>query len=125
VVLVVDEKTMEGESYRSIYDLKLERNQTPIFTFTWTVVHPIDSESPIKGFTAEKFLNRNAEILVTVSGVDDTFPQTIHSRYSYLPGDILWRHRFIDILKRTDKTFFIDMDNIHTTLPLENITSEN
>jgi len=119
VVLMIDERTKEGEFYRSLYDLKLERDQTPIFTFTWTVVHPIQRESPLHGFTAEKFLTSNAEIIVTVSGVDDTFSQTIHSRYSYLPGDILWRHRFVDILKRTDKTFFIDMDNIHTALPLE------
>jgi inward rectifier potassium channel len=120
VVLIIDETTKEGESYRSLYDLKLERDQTPLFTFTWTVVHPMNSDSPINGYNADDFLAHNAEILVTVSGIDDTFSQTIHSRYSYLPGDILWNHRFIDILKRTDKTFFIDMDNIHTVLPLEN-----
>lgn len=118
VVLVIDEKTKEGESYRTLYDLDLERSQTPLFTFSWTVVHPISEKSPMYKFTEKTLVEKGAEILVTVTGVDDTFSQTIHSRYSYLPHQILWGHAFVDILERTDESFFIDMDNIHTTRPL-------
>jgi inward rectifier potassium channel len=118
VVLIIDEVTQEGESYRTLYDLDLERNQTPIFTFTWTVVHPNTEKSPLRGLTKEDLVKQNAEILVTVAGVDDTFSQTIHSRHSYTMEHILWRHRFVDILRRTEDSFFIDMDNIHTVHPL-------
>lgn len=119
VVLVVDEKTKEGESYRTLYDLGLERSQTPLFTFSWTVVHPITEKSPLYGLAKEDLESKNAEILVTVAGVDDTFSQTIHSRFSYTASHILWKHAFVDILKRTDDSFFIDMDNIHTVRPLD------
>ncbi len=118
VALVVNETTKEGESYRTIYDLDLERSQSPLFTFSWTVVHPITEKSPMYKMTQEKLVEKDAEILVTLAGVDDTFSQTIHSRYSYVPEQILWDHVFVDILKRTDDSFFIDMDNIHTTRPL-------
>jgi inward rectifier potassium channel len=61
----------------------------------------------------------NAEILVNVSGVDETFSQTIYSRFSYLPNEIQWNYRFVDILKLTPEAFFVDMDNIHSVVPLE------
>jgi inward rectifier potassium channel len=118
VVLVIEEKTKEGETYRTLYDLDLERSQSPLFTFSWTVVHPITEKSPMYKLTKEKLIEKDAEVLVTVAGVDDTFSQTIHSRYSYMPDQILWDRTFVDILKRTEDSFLIDMDNIHTTRPL-------
>ncbi len=38
------------------------------------------------------------EILVALSGLDDTFAQRIHARYAYQAHEIRWGRRFVDIL---------------------------
>jgi len=114
VVFSVSEITAEGEKYRTLYDLELERSSTPLFGLSWTVVHPITPKSPMHGLTSKDLFDREAEIMVSVSGVDETFMQTIYSRWSYSPNEILWDKRHVDILSRCEGRLTIDMDNFHT-----------
>ena len=51
LMLVRNEWTKEGTVMRRFYDLKLTRSHNPTFALTWTVMHPIDGESPLKGVT--------------------------------------------------------------------------
>ena len=37
----------------------------------------------------------NAEILVLLSGIDETFEQTVHARSSYVADEIAWNARFV------------------------------
>ncbi len=81
---------------------------------SWTVVHPIDDKSPLKGMTYEKLKEAQAEIIVTLSGVDNTFFQTIHSRFSYVPEEIVWNRKFQDIIKKDgDGLIAVELDQIH------------
>jgi len=113
VVLLQSEVTAEGETYRTFYDLKLERNRSPIFALTWTVVHPIDNDSPLYGKTREALLDLDAEILVSLTGIDDTFSQTIHTRFSYTPAEIVFNKTFKDMLSRPAGVLSIDLKSIH------------
>ena len=98
VTLVRNEKTAEGESIRTWYELPLARGASPIFALTWTVVHPITAESKLFGATAESMSADRSEIVVTLLGFDATLSATIHARYSYTGADLLWDVRFADIL---------------------------
>ena len=60
----------------------------------WTIVHPIDDESPLRGKTPDDLRQSEAEVLVSVKGWDETFSQTVHQRYSYRHDDIEWNARF-------------------------------
>ena len=114
MVLVIDERTAEGEAYRSIYDLQLERSISPAFSLSWVIVHPITANSPLHGQTVETLTKANAEILVTVTGIDATLAQTIHARFSYVPGELRWNKRFVDILSRAaDGRTQVDMPHFH------------
>ncbi|MCG3172828.1 MAG: Inward rectifier potassium channel Kirbac3.1 [Myxococcota bacterium] len=99
VVFIRNETTLEGESFRRIHDLKLVRNSSPVFSLTWTVMHPITEESPLHGATPEDLRRSNAEIIAVVTGVDDTFAQSIHSRHGYTADEIRWGYRFADMLQ--------------------------
>jgi inward rectifier potassium channel len=57
-------------------------------------VHPIDEHSPLYGKTADDLDRLQAEILILIKGFDDTFSQTVHSRYSYRYDEIVWGARF-------------------------------
>ncbi len=104
---------------RRFYDLKLVRDRSPVFALTFIVMHEIDADSPLRGSNADILAEFNAEIIVTTSGIDETLVQPVHARTSYLPHEILWGHRFVDILGWTeDGQRAIDYSRFHDTVSL-------
>jgi inward rectifier potassium channel len=83
-----------GGMVRRYAVLPLERNKVTFFPLSWTIVHPIDETSPLARKTAEELGRSQAEILVLLSGIDETFEQTVHSRSSYRADEIVWNARF-------------------------------
>jgi len=119
VVLARGEMTREGQSFRELYDLKLERERSPLFSMTWTIVHPIDSESPLYGETSQSILERDTEIITTVTGTDETFSQTVHSRFSYAAHEFEWNRQFADMVFRTpDGILRVELEKMSLTEPL-------
>jgi len=120
VTLVRDETTAEGEFFRRFYDLPMMRSQTPLFALSWTAMHPIAPQSPLYGETPDSLAAANAEILVILTGIDETLSQTIHARHSFVAEEILWGHQFLDILGETaDGRRSIDFRNFHRVKPTQ------
>lgn len=114
VFVVRDEVTAEGQSMRRFYDLPLSRQQSPVFNLTWTAMHPIDETSPLYGETPESMRERATEIVVSLTGVDETVAQTVHSRYSYRTQEIVWDRQFVDMLTYTaDGRRALDFSRFH------------
>ncbi|HKW99848.1 MAG TPA: ion channel [Bryobacteraceae bacterium] len=87
--------TVEGTPLTRRYTaLKLERESVYFFPLTWTIVHPIDDQSPLRGRAPEELQKMQAELLILIKGFDDTFSQTVHARYSYRYDEIVWDARF-------------------------------
>jgi inward rectifier potassium channel len=120
VVLLVTERTREGEMLRRQIDLPLERDRTALFFLTWTAMHKIDASSPFHGPAAmEKLAERRTEIFVTLMGFDETIGQTIHARTDYALSDIVVGARFADVLGTDDRgRFQIDYSKFHDVVPL-------
>lgn len=90
--------TAEGLTMRQFQELRVTRQRSPLFALSWLVMHPLDESSPLHGCTPEALAAEGAEVIVVLSGVDETFAQRIHARHSYLASEILWNRRFEDIL---------------------------
>ncbi|ACB51887.1 K+ channel protein [Crocosphaera subtropica ATCC 51142] len=117
VSLVRNEISSEGHFMRRFYDLNLLRSQTPIFGLSWQVMHPIDKNSPLFGTSADILAQENAELWVTLTGLDETFSQTIHARYLYSYQDILWDMKLVDIfLQASDGKYYIDINRFHDVI---------
>ncbi len=125
VYLLRDEMTAEGHYIRRIHDLKLLRHQTPSFALTWQAMHPIDRHSPLYGMTAESLKQTAAMLVVSLSGLDETVAQTVHARHMYHASDILWSHRFVDVITHTsdDSHRYVDYNYFHDVVPLEETRS--
>jgi inward rectifier potassium channel len=93
-VMLMTVEMRDGRQMRQYKLLKLEREKVLFLPLTWTVVHPIDDESPLRGLEAEDLVRLQAEVLILIKGYDDTFSQTVLSRYSYRHEEILWHKRF-------------------------------
>jgi inward rectifier potassium channel len=91
------ETTAEGERLRRFYDLQLQRERTALFSLSWTAVHQITPQSPLLGETAESLKASSAMLVVSLTGLEETFSQTVNARYYYSAGEILWGKRLADI----------------------------
>lgn len=119
LTLVRDEIISEGQFMRRFYDLKLVRSASPIFALSWTVMHPIDETSPLYGKTTEDMANENFELVVTLTGIDETVNQTIHARHSFLPDEIFCNMQFVDILSVSpDGRRVVDYGRFHDVIPI-------
>ena len=119
VALLRSEVTLEGERLRKVVDMDLVRSSTPSFILTWTVLHPITRSSPLYGLNLEQFLALQPEILLTMTGLDETLMQTIHARHSYVPSEVHWGARFADILGKVapDGRRIVDYHQFHLSIP--------
>ena len=119
LTLLCNERTTEGQVMRRFYDLAMARKHTPVFALTFTVMHPIDEYSPLYGQDTQSLNASDAEILVTVTGLDETMSQTIHARASYVAADIMFGHRFRDMFGYTESgRLLIDYTQFHEVEPL-------
>jgi inward rectifier potassium channel len=120
VSMVRTERTAEGVLFYRMYDLRLARERSPMMTRSWTVLHFIDDDSPLKGATPESLAKEEVELVVTLNGTDDTSMQTVHARKRYVDHDILWGARHADILSELDDgRLVLDVRRFHDVVPTE------
>ncbi len=90
----------------------------------WTVVHPIDENSPLYGFTQEDLKATDAEVYVLVRGFDDIFSNTVLQRTSYRFDEIIFNAKFERMYYESndDSTTIVEINKLHNykTLNAEN-----
>lgn len=119
VVLFTRFEIQDGHHLRKYYLLKLERENVTFFPLSWTIVHPIDQQSPLFGLTPQDLRTGNAEFLILLTGVDETFSQTVHTRSSYVAEDIVWNARFSrNFREKENGTLEVVVDRIHDYEPV-------
>ena len=119
VTLVRDEYNMEGDFMRRFHDVQLVRSHNPVFSLSWTAMHQILPGGLLDGDTLETLVRDRAEIIVTLTGLDETLAQTIHARHTFSAENIRWNYRFADILLNgKDGRRVIDFNRFHIIHPL-------
>ena len=98
---------------RKYYPLKLEIKFIYFFPLPWTIVHPIDEDSPLYGKTAKDLQELEAELLIMVKGFDDSFSQHVITRSSYKYDEIDWDVKFVRAYS-TDETgeTIVDLEKV-------------
>jgi inward rectifier potassium channel len=109
-VILTKLERVGGLTVRKFYDLDLERQRVVFFALSWTIVHPIDSNSPMRGLTHRDLVDSDAEFLVLLIGTDETISQTVHSRSSYKADEIVWGAKFANMFLRTESEGIIGMN---------------
>jgi inward rectifier potassium channel len=110
-----------GNSIRKFANLKLELTHVTLLTMSWTIVHPIDEESPMYNWLADDFLNRQVEFLVLIRAYEETFAQTVHARSSYRGEEVQFGAKFLPIIKPGENnSVTVELNKISdtTTAPL-------
>ncbi|AHG89773.1 Potassium channel, inwardly rectifying, Kir [Gemmatirosa kalamazoonensis] len=110
----------DGKRERNFYPLALERNSVDLFTLHWTVVHPIDAESPLRGATPDSLRAAEAELLVLVNAHEETFSTRVTARASYTWSEIRWDAKFASVFATSpDGALAIDVERLDRLERLE------
>ncbi len=109
------ENGRDGSRVRKYHELRLERSKVTFFPLTWTIVHPIDDTSPMYGLTPQDLAATDTEFLILLTGIDETFSQTVHARSSYRADEIIWNARFSNMYVHGDhgQVLSVDMERFN------------
>jgi inward rectifier potassium channel len=98
MVMLTYNELVDGKIIRRFVPLELERNNISMLTLSWTVVHPITEDSPLKNMNQAFLKSNEAEFIIMLKAFDDSFSQTVHSRTSYTDEEVIWGAKFISAI---------------------------
>lgn len=98
-------------------NLNIDSSENISFMFPISAVHTINENSPFYSMSALDILKSNIEILVVCEGTIESTGQPVQAKSSYTTQEILWGHRFIDMIDyHEDKQgFVIDYSKLNKT----------
>jgi inward rectifier potassium channel len=91
-------ETKNGVIQRRYANLKLEIPKINLLALSWTIVHPINEESPLRDLTEKDLEALDVEIMVNIKAIDDTYVQQIFDRSSYHWEEIKWDVKFATMI---------------------------
>ena len=103
-----------GKKTNKFYPLLLELNHVNTITLNWTLVHPIDKESPLFGISKSDFKKNEGEIMVFIKAFDDMFSANVVKSHSYTFEQLVYGAKFLPM-------YFRNADNTKTILYLDKI----
>jgi inward rectifier potassium channel len=119
-VLIRSEPLDEGGVFYRMVDLKLTRSHALSLSRSWSLHHVIDQKSPLYGATTESLARQEAELQISVVGLDDISMQTIHAGHHYYAHQIIFGARHADVLTEAeDGALVLDLRKFHEVVPVE------
>ena len=111
----------EGSSslQRRYAALPLEREKVFLFPLNWTIVHPIDQESPLFNKSLTEISKIKAEFIILIQGYDETFAQDVHTTSSYTFDEILMDVKYAPMYFPENGHTVLELDKIDATIPLD------
>jgi inward rectifier potassium channel len=83
-----------GVEKNEFFSLGVEFNKINILVLNWTIVHPINEDSPLFGYSREDLQNMKAEVLVFLKAYDEVFANAVVARTSYVASEMIFGAKF-------------------------------
>ncbi len=106
----------ENSELRDFHILDLERDKVRFFPSMWTIVHPLDKNSPLFELDEKAYYDRDFEFIVMLKAFDESSGQMVYSRSSYKPQEIEWGQKFVYAGKRTNGKTIVDVSRINESV---------
>lgn len=91
------------------YNLGLERAHVDSLVLNWTVVHPIDENSPFHGLSEAEIIALQPEVSALLIGFDEVYSSTVMARNSYALSDLIFGYRFVPMYFRGNSNTKLDL----------------
>ena len=110
--------TKEGNTFYRTLELDLVRSRMGALSRAWNVMHLLEAPSPLAELDAERAEKMELELLVTVTGLDDTTGQMLHGQRVYEASALKFGMRLADGLSiGADGSFILDTRRFHDIEP--------
>lgn len=78
-----------GQLKNKFYTLETQISRINMLIVSWTVVHPINENSPFYGMSTADIQDMQLELMVFIKGFDEAYSNAVVSRTSYLQHEII------------------------------------
>ncbi|SFE40666.1 inward rectifier potassium channel [Chitinophaga sp. CF118] len=105
-----------GHSAYKYFDLKLERSKIESLPMNWTVVHPLNEESPLSGLSAEDMQTADVEIYVLIRGFSDIYSSIVQQRTSYTYQEIRFNKKFVPMYRESGNGTVLELQKLNKSV---------
>ncbi|GAB4091726.1 ion channel [Flaviaesturariibacter terrae] len=114
VKLTLAMRVHDGEKEKNeFYTLAVEFARINTLVLNWTVVHAINEESPLYGYTLEDLKQMDAEMLVFVKAYDEVFANSVIARTSYTADEFIPNARFKPMYRPYAGSTLLEVDKLN------------
>ncbi|MBZ4188590.1 ion channel [Niabella beijingensis] len=102
------------DSYR-YFSLPLQFNTINALHISWTVVHPINEESPVYNMTMEELEQADFEMMIYLKAFDEDFSNTVIARTSYTYSELVNGAKFVPVYHDSPegKGTIVELSKLH------------
>ncbi|MBY0348851.1 MAG: hypothetical protein K2W79_11385 [Hydrotalea flava] len=116
-------KIMEdGVMKNRFFSAALDISKASTLMSNWTLVHPIQQDSPLYGLTKADIATAETELLVFLEGFDESFSSTVVSRTSYTYREFIYGAKFVPMYHPSEDgsttILYLDKLNAYEPAPL-------
>ena len=118
VALVLEEN---GKPTFKFYDLTLERQKVDNLPMNWTVVHAIDENSPLYGYSHNDLKNADMELYILITGFDEIYSSPVLQRTSYTYQELKFNAKFVEMYRESEdgKMTILELHKLNTVIELD------
>lgn len=105
----------DGKKVTRFYTPKLQIDKITSLALSWTIVHPIDEESPFYEMGREELLQSDFEIMFHIKGFDGHFSNVVQQRTSYTAQEMVYGARFLPAFYSVEdgSTTVLELDKLN------------
>ena len=114
-VSLVMKSEENGSLTNRFFNLTLELSKINALSLSWTIVHPIDENSPLYGFTEDDYKNTFLEVMVFVKAFDEAYSNTVVARTSYTNNEIVYgaKYKIMYHPDESSKQTILELDKLN------------
>jgi inward rectifier potassium channel len=104
-----------GKTVTKFYPLTLEISKINSLALSWTVVHYMNEDSPLYGFTEKDLRDGKLELIVSIKAFDDHFSNTVQQRTSYAAHEMIYGAKFTPMFEKAEdgSTTILKLDKVN------------
>jgi inward rectifier potassium channel len=96
-------RSSEGKRFLIPHELPLVRRRSPVLLLTWTLMHVIDTKSPLHGLDAARLKEVEARVLLTIHGRDRETGSQVYDVKLYEAAQIRYGSAYSDVISYDDQ----------------------
>ena len=111
----------DGITKNKFFNMPLDISKASTMTANWTLVHPINEDSPLYQLSKAEIIAAETELLIFVQGFDESFSNTVISKASYLYEEFVYGAKFLPMYhpNETGTGTILELDKLDHFAPAE------